>query len=200
MDTPTVARDYSPKLYLWLFFASLVGLYGSAQLVLEKISFWQQTAEGTSPALGCDINPVVGCGPIINTDQASIFWDIPNPLIGVVAFAALLALAVVLGTGVKLPEWIWGGLQAGVIFGVSMATYLQYSSIYVLHGLCPYCMLVWAVMVPTFWLVTARNLREWTPGSRLSAAIYNWTPLWLSLHVLAILACIWFEFGTRLWA
>lgn len=187
-------------LAIWLVVASVIGLISSAVLVLEKISYWQQKAEGTSPLLGCDLNPIVGCGPVINTEPASIFGDIPNPLIGVVAFAALLMLAVLLLARVRVPAWMWAGLQAGVVFGLAMVTYLQYQSIYNLHALCPFCMAVWAVMIPTFWLVTARTLRAWAPRNPLASFVGNWTALLIGVHFIVLLALIWFTFGATLWA
>lgn len=190
----------SKRLSVWLLVASILGLFGSSMLVLEKISFWQQKAEGTSPLLGCDLNPIVGCGPVINTAPASIFGDIPNPLIGVIAFAALLTVAVLLLAQVRLPNWFWMGLQAGVVFGIGIISYLQYESIFELGALCPYCMLVWLVMIPTFWLVTAHNLRNWAYEKAWASAIFNWTTLIISLHFILILALIWFQFGTNLWA
>ena len=193
-------KEATPKLYYWLLFASVVGLFSSAKLVLEKLSFWQQKAEGTAPLLGCDLNPIVGCGSVINTDQAAIFWSIPNPLLGVVAFSALGALSIVLLARIELPEWMWVGLQVGVVFGVALVTYLQYSSIYTLHALCPYCMVVWSIMIPTFWLVTRRNFLTWGKEGGPLRFIGNWSALLLSLHVLTILALIWFQFGTTLWA
>lgn len=197
MNTP--ARQ-SKALSVWLLIASAIGLFAAAMLVLEKISFWQQKAEGTAPKLGCDINPIVGCGPIINTDQASIFWDIPNPLIGVIAFSALGAIAVMLFSGMRLPEWMWAGLQLGVVFGLAIITFLQYSSIWVLYGLCPYCMVVWAIMIPTFWVVTSCNLRVWRPDKKLAEFVYNWTTLLITLHFMVIASLIWFQFGSSLWA
>ena len=188
------------NLSLWLTFASFVGLLASSKLVLEKLSFLQQKADGTSPLLGCDLNPIVGCGPVINTAQASIFGSVPNPLIGVVAFSALLMFAVLLLSRVAMPKWVWAGVQAGVVFGLGIVTYLQYESIYSLHALCPYCMVVWAVMIPTFWLVTARNLRVWAPHHKAASFVFNWTTLLISLHFLILLGLIWLQFGTTLWA
>ena len=41
-------------------------------------------------------------------------------------------------------------------------------SIFVLGTLCPWCMLVWLVTIPLFWVVTLRNAREGVFGSRLT--------------------------------
>lgn len=190
----------SKVLSVWLIVASVVGAFASTMLVVEKISYWVQKADGKLPELGCNINPIVGCGSIINTEQASILGNFPNPLAGVIVFSALFAIAVILLSGVRLPEWIWITMQFGVIVGIAVVTYLQYSSIYTLNALCPYCMVVWAVMIPTFWTVTNRNLKRWFPRARVSMISYQWTALWISLHFLVLITLIWLQFGSKIWA
>lgn len=196
----TKSEPNKMNLALWLLIASVIGLLSSAKLTLEKLSYWQQAASGKLPSLGCDISPIVGCGPVINTPPASIFGDIPNPILGIVGFTALGAIAVLLMAGVPLKKWMWGGLQVGVSFGLGVVTYLQYESIYNLHALCPYCMVVWGTMIVTFWVVTARNLGSFTPTNRIAKAIYNYTPLWIVIHFAVLFLMAWFQFGTTLWA
>lgn len=190
----------SKPLSIWLIVASLIGLYAAATLVMEKIAYWTAKAEGTSTALGCDLNPIVGCGSVINQPQASIFGDIPNPLIGVVAWSLLLAGAVFLLSGARFVKWQWACMQLGVTFGLAMVTYLQYSSIYNLHALCPYCMVTWAVTIPTFWLVTARNLKSYAPGAGWTRAVYEFAPAWIFLHFAALTVLIFAKFGTTVFA
>lgn len=195
-----ISEPTSKKFSLWLVIASLVGMVSSSILLLEKLTFWINKAEGKDTVLDCDINPIVGCGPVINTAPASIFGEIPNPLFGAVLFAALGAIAVILLAGVRLPEWLWGGLQIGVLFGIGVVSYLQYEAIYNIHALCPYCMVVWSTMIPLFWTVTSRNLKTWAPSNKLAAVFYKWTPAWIILHFSVILTLIFTTFGDTLWA
>ena len=55
----------------WLVVAGLIGLYAACALTLDKISYWQQIAQGHTPTLSCAINTVVNCGNVINTPQAA---------------------------------------------------------------------------------------------------------------------------------
>ena len=192
--------DDSPVLRWWLLVAGLVGLYAAASLVLDKLSYYEQLAAGHQPALSCNINPIVGCGQVINTPQASIFWSLPNPVIGVVAWPVLAALAVLLLSGVQLRAWHWIGLQVGVAGGIVMVSWLQFQTIFHINALCPWCMVTWAVMIPTFWAVTGRNLRRWAYGNTVARVVYDAVPVWIVLHFLVLAGIIYAHFGSRLWA
>lgn len=184
----------------WLLtIGGAIGLFSAAVLIVEKVTFLQNKADGKSTALGCDINPIVGCGSVINTDQASVF-GFPNPLMGVAGFAIVVTIGVLLLLRVPLPKLVWLGLQAGTIFGIGLVTWLQYQSIYNLNALCPYCMAVWSVTIPIFVWVTARNLRVFAPGNPVSRFVSDWTLLINILWYLAVIAAAWFQFGSDLWA
>ncbi|MFT4083360.1 MAG: vitamin K epoxide reductase family protein [Nocardioides sp.] len=184
---------------VWLLIAAVVGLYAAASLVLDKISYFEQLAAGKSPVLGCNLNPIVGCGNVINTPQASIFGNVPNPVIGVVAWSALGALAITLITQRRLPSWFWIGLQVGATGGIVMVSWLQYQSIFHLNALCPWCMVTWAVMIPTFWSVTSHNLRRWLPGLP-TRRFDEYVVLVIAAHYLVLFAVIWNHFGSKLFA
>ncbi|KQP27161.1 vitamin K epoxide reductase family protein [Aeromicrobium sp. Leaf272] len=176
-----------------------VGLAAAIILTIDKVKFLTAEAAGESTALNCDLNAFVSCGGVINTDQASAF-GFPNPIIGIVGFTVVLTLGVLLASGVRLPGWIWAGLQVGVLFGIGFVTWLQYQSIYEIEKLCPWCMVVWTMMIPLFVLVTARNLRAFAPGSAVTRFLSNWTLLVVVLWYVAVIAAIWFQFGENLWA
>jgi uncharacterized membrane protein len=184
----------------WLLIAGIVGLYAAASLVLDKLSYWEQLAGGHQPTLSCNISPIVGCGNVINTPQASIFWNLPNPVIGVVAWPVVAALAVLLLSGVTLKGWHWIGLQVGVLGGIVMVSWLQFQTIFHINALCPWCMVTWAVMIPTFWAVTGRNLRRWAYGNTAAKVVYDAVPVWIVLHFLVLAGIIYAHFGSRLWA
>ena len=138
-----------------LLAAGIVGALCAAILTVEKINL----LKNPSGALLCDINPIVACGPIINTWQASAF-GFPNPILGLIGFSAVAIIGAGLLAGATFKRWFWLGLQGGVTFGIAFVTWLQFQSIFVLGALCPFCMVVWAVMIPLFWYTTLHNLRE----------------------------------------
>ncbi|WP_456698308.1 vitamin K epoxide reductase family protein [Aeromicrobium sp. P5_D10] len=180
----------------WLLtIGGAIGLLSAAILIIEKIEFLKHPEK----ALGCDINAFVSCGGVINTDEASVF-GFPNPLMGVVGFAVVVTIGVLAIARVQLPAFIWLGLQAGALFGISLITWLQWQSIYDIVKLCPWCMVVWTVMIAIFVWLTARNLREFLPENPITRVVTDWTLLINILWYVAVIAAIWFQFGSDLWA
>ncbi|MFG1697136.1 vitamin K epoxide reductase family protein [Nonomuraea sp. NPDC049309] len=107
----------------------------------------------------CSINPILSCGSVMRTEQASVF-GFPNPLIGIAAFAVVLAIGMALLAGARFRRWFWIGLQVGTVAGVVFVHWLIFQTLYRIGALCPYCMLVWVVTVVVFWYVTLANLES----------------------------------------
>ncbi|KQX72494.1 hypothetical protein ASD10_16050 [Aeromicrobium sp. Root472D3] len=184
---------------LLLLIGGAIGLLSAAVLLIDKVKFLQDEADGKTAQLACDINAFVSCGGVINTDQASAF-GFPNPIIGVAGFAIVLTLGVLMVARVQLPDFVWLGLQAGALFGIGFVTWLQSQSIYEIGKLCPWCMVVWTVMIPIFVWLTARNLAVFAPGNPVSRFVGDWTLLITVLWYVAVISAIWFKFGSNLWA
>lgn len=133
----------------------IIGVLCAGILTVEKI----QLIKDPHAQLACDLNPIVACGSVINTSQASAF-GFPNPLIGLVGFGMVAVIGAAMLAGATFRRWFWLCVQAGVIFGIVFVTWLQYQSLYVIGALCPFCMVVWSVMIPLFLYVTLYNLRQ----------------------------------------
>ena len=138
-----------------LLLGGIIGVLCAGILTVEKIHL----LKNPGAQLACDLNPIIACGSVINTPQASAF-GFPNPLIGLVGFGIVATVGAGLLAGAAFKRWFWLGLQAGVLFGVCFVAWLQFQSIYRIGALCPYCMVVWSVMIPLFWYTTLYNLRE----------------------------------------
>lgn len=108
---------------------------------------------------GCSINPVVSCGNIMESDQASAFGA-PNPMIGLVAYGIVIAVGVTLLTRARFPRWYWLTFNAGMVFGVVFCTWLMYQSLYNIGSLCLWCCLAWVATILMFWYVTSFNVRK----------------------------------------
>jgi uncharacterized membrane protein len=173
--------------------AGVIGGVCAAILTIDKIELLQNPDAN----VGCSVSVFVDCAKVVNQPQASAF-GFPNTIIGLIAFGSLVTLGVLLAAGLAFPRWVWGGLQAGLLFGIGFVTWLQYQSIHVLHVLCPYCMVVWAVMIPLFVIGTAACLRELAPGTLLTRVVNEWRALIVGLWFVVVLAAIWFQFGTAL--
>ena len=149
---PSFARPVG--FVLWLLVTAAVGAAASFLLLYERVQLWNDTEHVTA----CDVNPWVSCGAVMESWQAATF-GFPNIFIGVVAFPLLIAVAVsLLAAGGRMPAWYYLGLQAGVVFAMGFITWLWYSAVYSIGVLCPYCMIVWAAVIPLFVVTTARNI------------------------------------------
>lgn len=155
-DSPStaLASEVSRGTAWALTLAGLAGLAAAFTLLVEKIALLADPDYVPS----CSINPVLSCGSVMNTPQASAF-GFPNPILGVAGFTALLTLGVLLVARGSLPRWFWWGIQAGTTFGVVFVHWLIFASLYRIGALCPYCMVVWVATITAFVTTTAHNVR-----------------------------------------
>ncbi|MDQ6524917.1 vitamin K epoxide reductase family protein [Nocardioides sp. LHD-245] len=185
-----------------LLAGGLLGLTAAFVLVVEKIALLGDASYTPS----CSLNPVLDCGSIMTTAQAEVL-GFPNPLLGIAAFPVLTATGAALLAGARLARWYWAGLQAGVTLGLGFVCWLIFQSLYRISALCPYCMVVWAVVLPVFWYVTLRNARAGLFGARVAGArvtrtLREWHLLALTVAVLVVLGLIaerfWYYWRTLL--
>lgn len=167
-----------------------VGLVAAFVLLLEKIELLKDASYTPS----CSLNPILNCGSVMVTDQAEVF-GFPNPLLGIAAFPVVLATGAALLAGARLARWYWAGLQVGVTLGLGFVLWLMFQSLYRIGALCPYCMVVWAVVLPVFWYVTLRNAGAGlfgaeVAGARVVRTLREWHLFALTLAVLLVLVLI----------
>jgi len=93
----------------------------------------------------------------MQTPQSSVF-GFPNMFIGIVAFAVIITTAMGILAGARFSRWYWLGQQVGVTLGFAFVVWLWSQALYAIHILCPFCMIVWAVMIPLFVWVSVRNI------------------------------------------
>src|SRR5829696_2267334 len=108
-----------------LAIGGLVGLVASAMLLIERI----RLAEDSGYVPSCSINPVLSCGNVMESAQASLL-GFPNPVIGVAAFPVVMATGMALLAGGRLARWYWLGLQAGVTVAFALIGWLVFQSLY----------------------------------------------------------------------
>lgn len=128
-----------------LIIGGVVGILMSAILTLDKIAL----LENPAVELPCNINPLISCGPIINTPQASAF-GIPNPLVGLVGYSIVLTIGVLLATGTIIDRKIWKLFLLGLLFAELFIHWLIFQSVFVIGNLCLYCMVTWVFTWPVF--------------------------------------------------
>ncbi len=177
-----------------------IGFLAAMILTIEKIELIKNPAYVPS----CNISPLISCGSVMKTWQASAF-GFPNSLIGIAGFAIVTTTGVALLAGAMFKKWYWRGLQLGTLFGVGFVTWLMYQSVYRIKALCPYCMVVWSVVIPIFWYTTLYNLREGNiPTPKKLKSPVNWAQrhhadvliVWYLIIIGLILNHFWYYWST----
>jgi uncharacterized membrane protein len=179
---------------VYVLIAGALGLAAAITLTIEKIEILINPAYVPS----CSINPVLSCGSVMVTQQASAF-GFPNPLIGIVAFTVVVVTGVLAVFKVALPRWYWGGLAIGTLLGVVFIHWLIFQSLYRIGALCPYCMVVWAITIPLLVVVASIALQPQLEGG-VARFVYQWrwslVTLWFTALILMILVRFWNYWST----
>ena len=193
-DTQTYKRPVG--LAIFLIVAGAIGWYAAFALTLEKFELLVNPEANA----GCDFSIVVQCTANLNSWQGSVL-GFPNPLIGLGAWVAPIAVGVAVLAGARFDRWFWILFNVGVAGALSFVIWLISNSIFELGTLCPWCMVTWSVTIPLFWALTFRNLREgvFTQSERarsLGAELYRWVPAvtLASYVVVAVIAQIRLDF------
>ncbi|MDG4857812.1 vitamin K epoxide reductase family protein [Streptomyces sp. T-3] len=196
LSTPSARPVPAPRgLSLLLLIAGALGTLASAVLTYDRI----ESLASPTFVPSCNINSVLSCGDVMETWQGNLL-GFPNMLIGIPAFAALAGLAVALLAGAALPRRVWLGLWAGVTGAFVFVVWLITQCLYVIGALCPWCMVIWALVIPLFWYVTVHALRTGVLPAprRLVAAVttHAWAGPVVLYGVLVVLVLT--RFGDRL--
>lgn len=166
--------------------AGVIGLAASITLTVEKIRLLTDASYVPS----CNLNPVLSCGPVMGTPQASVL-GFPNPLMGIVAFTVVVVTGVLAVTKVPLPRWYWAGMVAGTLVGAGFVHWLIFQSLYRIGALCPYCMVVWAV---TMVLLVIFAAIASDAGRGISGLLHRWRWTFAALWFIAVFLLVFLRF------
>ncbi|TQK31495.1 vitamin K epoxide reductase family protein [Arthrobacter sp. SLBN-53] len=195
-ETPVEPSGVRRSSAIGVLITGVLGLAAAATLTIEKIEILIDPSYVPS----CSLNPVLSCGSVMVTPQASVF-GFPNSLIGIIAFTVVLVTGVLAVARVSLPRWYWVGLTIGSALGVVFVHWLIFQSLYRIGALCPYCMVVWAVTIPLLVMVASIALRAET-ATGAGRILYDWrwslVALWFTAVVLLILVRFWNYWSTLL--
>ncbi len=137
----------------WLLsVGGIVGWFSSFILTVDKIKLLEDPTYISS----CNINSIIACGNIVKTAQASVF-GFPNSVIGVSSFPILVLVGVLGLLQIAVPKWMYQVIALVSGLATIFVSWLFFQSVYVIGNLCPYCIVVWGMTVPIFFL-TLRDL------------------------------------------
>ena len=203
--TPTDSSDRgtrSPRpwsLLIALAVSGVAGVWAAFALTLDKFEVLQAQIDGTQVSLDCNVSVIVQCQANLESWQGSVFFHVPNPVWGLLGWAATIVVAAALLAGARFQRWFWLLFNLGHAAALAFCIWLMSQSIFIIGTLCPWCMVTWAAAILSFWVLTLHNLREgrfgaW--GRRAGAVLYGWWPLItiLSYLVVAAIAQLRLEF------
>ena len=141
-----------------------VGLVASFVLSIEA---WQLAMDSTT-RFGCDVSSVLSCSTVAQTWQARIL-GFPNAFLGILFETAVLAVSVALFAGVRFPRWYMVCVNIMYTVALAFAYWLFLQSYFVIHVLCPWCLLITITTTLVFGGITRINIREGVLGLPQSA-------------------------------
>jgi len=191
-DDPDLLQPASPRWHrrtaTEMIVSGVLGLIASFVLSIEA---WNLAADNNA-TFSCDINQVISCGTVARTWQAHLL-GFPNAFLGIFFETIVLVLSISIFAGVRFPRWIMLGANALYSIGLFFALWLFTQSYFVIHALCPWCLLITFTTTLVWAGLTRINVRDGhlpaTAGMRrFVAAGYDWyvTGAFCLLLVLAI--------------
>jgi uncharacterized membrane protein len=198
-----IPKNRFSKLMPWLLIiCGVVGLIASFIIMNDKLKL----LENPTYVPSCSINPIISCGSVMKSIQAKAF-GFPNPIIGLAAFPVLITIGAAILAGARFKRWFWLGLEAGTIFGIGFIHWLFFQSVYRIHALCVYCMIVWVVIIAIFWYVSLYNIGQGhikipgildKPVGFLQRHHVDFLIVWYLVIMALVLHHFWYYFGARI--
>lgn len=143
---PSCLMSLSRPLFISLL--ALAGFAVSAYLLTVHWGWWSAVCLG------------VGDCELVNTSRFSEFLGIPVALLGMFAYAGMFAASVFVMRG-AYTEWAGRLLFFGAAIGVAFSVYLTYVELFILHEICPWCVLS-ALIVSMIAILSGWGLRTGT--------------------------------------
>ncbi|MFF0108567.1 vitamin K epoxide reductase family protein [Streptomyces hirsutus] len=186
---------------LLLVITGAAGVLAAWVITLDKFKLLEAKVRGETYVPGCSLNPVVSCGSVMESDQASVF-GFPNPMLGLVTYGIVICVGMSLLAGARFPRWYWLTFNAGTLFGAVFCAWLMAQSLYRINALCLWCCLAWVATIIMFWYVTSFNVRKgFLPApDRVKDFFGEFTWVMPVLHIGIIGMLIltrWWEFWTK---
>lgn len=152
---PTLA--WRRRTAIEMVISGALGLLASFVLSIDAVKL----AADPKTHLGCSINQAIDCVKVGLSAQSHILGEsFPNAFLGIAAESVVITIAVAIMGGVIFPRWFMFAAQVGYTFGLLFAYWLFAESLFVIHALCPWCMVLYLSTTLVWWLLARFNVRE----------------------------------------
>jgi uncharacterized membrane protein len=134
------------------------GVFGIYAAFVLSIDAWL-LAKNPDQEFSCDISAVISCGEVARTWQANLL-SFPNAFLGILFESVVLTVSTALVAGVVFPRWFMRCVQALYTVALLFAVWLFTQSYFVIHVLCPWCLLITFTTILVWAGLTRINIRD----------------------------------------
>lgn len=202
-ETGTVERLRAYRKTYWaMLVSSTLSLIASLVLSYDAVKL----AGSPSSKLSCDINAVVSCGKVAKTWQSTLL-GFPNSFIGLMLEPVVITLAIAGLSLVVFPRKFMRVAHVGYGLGLLFALWLLSQSLFVIHALCPWCLLVTISTVTVFSTITRVAILEniWNFSEARHASLVEfldrgWGRVLYTVTYAVLILAIYFKYGQELFA
>ncbi|MEY4972956.1 MAG: hypothetical protein RL399_913 [Actinomycetota bacterium] len=200
-ETGTLERLRAYRKTYWaMLVSSTLSLIASLVLSIDEIKL----ASNPGGKLSCDINAVVSCGKVAKSWQANLL-GFPNSFLGLMLEPVIITVAIA-GLGlVTFPRLFMRVAHIGYGLGLLFALWLLSQSLFVIHALCPWCLLVTISTVTVFSTITRIALLEniWSFSEERHQKIVDllergWGRVLYTLTYAVLILAIYFKYGQEI--
>ncbi len=200
-ETGTIERLRGYRKTYWaMLVSSTLSLVASLVLSYDAIKL----AEAPTNKLSCDLNAVISCGKVAKSWQSSLL-GFPNSFLGLMLEPVIITVAIA-GLGlVAFPRLFMRVAHIGYGLGLLFAFWLLSQSLFVIHALCPWCLLVTISTVTVFSTITRISLMEniWNFSESRHQQIVDllnrgWGRLIYTVTYAVLILAIYFKYGQDL--
>ena len=202
-ETGTVERLRQYRKTYWaMLVSSTLSLIASLVLSYDAVKL----AGTPSSKLSCDINAIVSCGKVAKSWQSSLL-GFPNSFLGLMLEPVVITVAIAGLSLVVFPRKFMRVAHVGYGLGLLFALWLLSQSLFVIHALCPWCLLVTISTVTVFSTITRVAILEniWNFSEERHQKLVNfldrgWGRVIYTLTYAILILGIYFKYGQDLFA
>jgi uncharacterized membrane protein len=190
------------KTYWAMLVSSTLSLIASLVLSYDAVKL----AGSPASKLSCDINAVVSCGKVAKSWQSTLL-GFPNSFLGLMLEPVVITVAIAGLSLVVFPRKFMRVAHVGYGLGLLFAFWLLSQSLFVIHALCPWCLLVTISTVTVFSTITRIVILEnvWNFSEEFQGKLVNfldrgWGRVLYTITYAVLILAIYFKYGQDLFA